>query len=135
MTSSGLAHGQAMVEYLVVLAALIAALLLSGIGSVGLTQDDKGSLLKAVADKHRGQGYGLSLSEIPETDDLVKLSLYYDSLGKYPELSKQLKSGGGSLNTFTNVLNEVNKEMGNFNIDWKDPFKGINLKPDFGVLK
>lgn len=121
-------QGQAMVEYLVVVAALIAALLLAGLGSVGLSQDDKDSVLKAVADKHRGQNYALSLSEIPETDDWVKLAAYYDSLGKYPQLSKQLKSGGDALNTVSDEINELTKKMSGFNIDWKDPFKNIDFK-------
>lgn len=124
-----------MIEYLVVLSVLVAALLLPGLGSVGVTQEDKGSLLKAVADKHRGQGYALSLSELPETDDMVKLSAYYDSLGKYPELSKQLKSGGQALNTLADIMNQISKELGGLRVDWKDPFKSIDFKPDLGPFK
>lgn len=128
-------QGQAMVEYMVVLAALITALLMVGQGAVGLSQDDKGSVLKAVADKHRGQGYALSLSELPETDDMVALADYYDSLGKYPELAKQLKQGGEALNQATSIVNQINDLLKDFKPVWENPFKATDLKPDLGPFK
>ena len=103
-------RGQSMVEYVVILMALSAALLAPGLGSVGLDQDtDRNSLLHAVANKHRGHMYALSLSEIPETDDLDELTAYYDSLDKYQGLSGQmgglLANINGSLNRISNGLN------------------------------
>jgi len=120
--------GQSMVEYVVILAALTAALLTPGLGSVGLTQNDADSLLRAAANKHRGHGYALSLSEIPETDDLVQLSAYYDSLGKYPDLSAQLASGAGTLTQLSNRLNTINGTLQGFNINsFTNPFNSGNL--------
>ncbi len=123
-----------MVEYVVVLAALVAALLAPGLGSVGVTQDDTDSLLRAAASKHRGHGYALSLSEIPETDSLADLSTYYDSLGKYPELSAQLASGSDVLNQLASVLDTVDSSMQSFGLDaFEDPFKSID-PPDLGIF-
>lgn len=107
-------RGQAMAEYVIVLMVLVAALLAPGLGSVGLDQDERDSLLWAVANKHRGHMYALSLSEIPETDDLIKLSDYYDTLGKYPELSPQLRSGGQKLGELAQRLGLVNRMLDNF---------------------
>lgn len=102
--------GQSMVEYVVILAALMAALLAPGLGSIGTDQTEQDSLLKAVVDKHRGHTYALSLSEIPETDDMASLSNYYDSLGKYPDLSQQLGKVGrftGGLKQLGSALNQL----------------------------
>lgn len=107
-------QGQAMAEYLVVLMVLVAALLAPGLGSVGVDQSERDSLLWAVTNKHRGHMYALSLSEIPETDDLVKLSAYYDVLGKYPELSPQLQAGGQKLGELAQRLGLVNAMLSNF---------------------
>ncbi len=119
--------GQSMVEYVVVLMALSAALLTVNYttrdgktvadGYIGMSESDQGSLVQAFNQKHRGFGYALSLSEIPETDDLVALSVYYDRLGKYPELSKQLKSGGQALNKLSSGLNSISSginSVGNY---------------------
>lgn len=127
--------GQSMVEYVVILAALSAALLAPGLGSVGITQSESGSLLRAIANKHRGHSYALSLSEIPETDDLSELSTYYDNLGKYPVLSGQLAAGASSLGNLANNLNKVDNTLQKFDISkFKDPFNNINLKPNLGVF-
>ncbi|MGD2117609.1 MAG: hypothetical protein PVG66_04560 [Chromatiales bacterium] len=108
-------RGQSMVEYVVILSALTAALLMPGLGSVGTSQSDANSLLKAVADKHRGHGYALSLSEIPETADLAELAAYYESLGKYPELSPQIKTGAQKLGEFSNQLTNLGNLLSSFN--------------------
>lgn len=127
--------GQSMVEYVVILAALSAALLAPGLGSVGITQNESGSLLEAIASKHRGHSYALSLSEIPETDDLTELSVYYGTLGKYPELSPQLAAGASTLGNLANTLNQVDNTLQNFDISkFKDPFNNINVKPDLGIF-
>lgn len=118
--------GQAMVEYTVILLALTAALLAPSLwrssggdetGVIGLDQSQRGSVLRAVANKHRGYGYALSLSEIPEMDGskqpgqaedpLTELANFYDSLGKYPELSRQLGEAGrlrGEIDGLTQTL-------------------------------
>ena len=104
--------GQSMVEYVVVLGALSAALFAANqkpgelcdddqVGYIGSHECDKGSLIQAINQKHRGQGYALSLSEIPETDNLGELQAYYDDLEKFPELSKQLGD-------ISNKLGQVN---------------------------
>ncbi len=127
--------GQSMVEYVVILGALSAALLLPGLGSVGTEQSDGNSLLKAVADKHRGHGYALSLSEIPETDKLIELADYYDKLEKYPELSPQLRTGGQMLGSFSNHLTSMTSLMTSFSASSiSSPFDGVSLKPDFGFF-
>tara|TARA_Y100001935_G_C17296452_1_gene506371 strand:+ start:236 stop:637 length:402 start_codon:yes stop_codon:yes gene_type:complete len=102
--------GQSMVEYVVIIGALSAALILPGLGSIGLSPTDKDSVLEGFSNKHRGHGFAMSLSEIPETDSLAELAAYYERLGKYPELSPQLKSGSQKLGQFSNRLTE----MGNF---------------------
>ncbi len=128
--------GQSMVEYVVILAALTAALLTPGLGSVGLTQNDSDSLLRAAASKHRGHGYALSLSEIPETDDLAELATYYDSLGKYPELSAQLGSGASALGQLANRLNTIDQKLQSFNISsFSDPFSNVSLTPSIGPFQ
>jgi Flp pilus assembly pilin Flp len=117
--------GQSMVEYTVILAALTAALLLPGLGSVGTSESDTDSLLKAVADKHRGQGYVISLSEMPESNDLLELADYYDRLGKYPELSAQLRSGSHTLGQFTNGVNQLTSNLLTIKNIFKNPKDAI----------
>ena len=124
-------RGQAMVEYTVVLMALMAALLAPGLwpssdqggdGLVGLDQSRQGTLLRAIADKRRGFGYALSLAEIPEVDGadgsgggsnnkLARLADYYDSLGKYPGLSAQLRQAGGKIDGWGQQLNDLNNVL------------------------
>ena len=106
-----------MVEYVVILGALSAALLTVDYttrdgtdipnGYIGTGEGDQGSLIQAINQKHRGYGYALSLSEFPESDDWATLSAYYDSLEKYPELSSQLRSGGQALGQVTSGLNQI----------------------------
>lgn len=122
--------GQAMVEYTVILLALTAALLAPSLwrssggdetGVIGLDQSQRGSVLRAVANKHRGYGYALSLSEIPEMDGpkqpgqaqepLMELADYYDSLGKYPKLSPQLRAAGGQIGTLTSQVNGLTSQL------------------------
>ena len=87
-------------------------------GIIGLDQSQQGTLLRALADKHRGYGYALSLVEIPEADGsdakLRELAAYYDSLGKYPGLSAQLKQGANKLTQWNNQLNQLNKELSRY---------------------
>lgn len=108
-----------MVEYVVVLGALSAALLYVNYttrdgrsipeGYIGSSEADPGSLIQAINRKHRGQGYALSLSEIPETDNMGELQAYYDRLGKFPELSKQLGDISGKLGQVNSGIQKVTK--------------------------
>jgi hypothetical protein len=122
-------RGQSMVEYTVILMALTLALLApwgSRPGSpVGVTENDQGSLLKAVADKHRGHGYAVSLSEIPETDQLADLADYYERLDKYPELTPQLKTGAAMMNKFSNQLTSLSSMISKFKAVVSDPKQAI----------
>tara|TARA_Y100001935_G_scaffold255643_1_gene270415 strand:- start:19542 stop:19943 length:402 start_codon:yes stop_codon:yes gene_type:complete len=102
--------GQSMVEYVVIIGALSAALILPGLGSIGIIPTDQDSVLEGFSNKHRGHGFAISLSEMPETDSLAELAAYYERLGKYPELTPQLKAGSQKLGMFSNRLTE----MGNF---------------------
>lgn len=138
--------GQAMVEYTIVVMALIAALLApsiwlssdtSGEGTIGLDQSQQGTLLRAVANKHRGYGYALSLAEIPETDGtdvkLKELAAYYDSLGKYPGLSAQLKQGANKLTQWNGQLNSLNKLLSQY-VPPKPPDVCKELKKQTGSV-
>ncbi len=130
MRSRHTQRGQSMVEYTVILIALSAALLAPiGTGSpgspVGTSEDDEGSLLKAVADKHRGHGYAVSLSEIPESDDLIAMADYYDRLDKFPELSKQMRTGGELANKFSNQLSSLTNAVSTFKAAISNPKQAI----------
>ena len=112
-------RGQSMVEYIVVLGALSAALLYVTYttrggetipeGYIGSRESDQGSLVQAINQKHRGQGYALSLSEIPETDKFDELSAYYDRLEKYPELSNKLTEVKGKLDQVNRAIKNVDR--------------------------
>lgn len=105
-------NGQSMVEYTVILAAL--SLVLFGVGEGSSSQ-----LSTAVQNKQRGYTYALSLSTIPETDNYLELANYYDSLGKFPELSRQM-------HIVADPLNDVVEGW----ISVTEPFRGLGpLKP------
>lgn len=93
-----------MVEYVVVTSAIMLALLTPTgqgfIASLSGGTPAEGSFEDAVQDKQRGYTYALSLSVIPETDDLSELADYYDSLGKFPELSAEIRSGSDAMKDF-----------------------------------
>ncbi len=99
--------GQSMVEYLVILLALVPILLPWEGGPLD-------QLRQAVVDKHRGYTYALSLSEIPETDRLEDLADYYDALGKYPELASELRNGGNKIGSLENQIEQVSQSLQGF---------------------
>jgi len=105
--SAGRQNGQSMVEYTVILAALTAALLAAGPGSVE-------ELRQGVVDKQRGYSYAISLSEIPESGDLQEIAAYYKRLGKYPALQPQLAAGGQKLGQFVSQLEQADKLLSQF---------------------
>jgi len=98
--------GQSMVEYLVVTSAIALALLAPGLGSVDNLED-------AVQDKQRGYSYAVSLSSLPETDDLAELADYYDSLGKHPELAKEIRAGDQAMKDFVAAYINVTEPLKN----------------------
>lgn len=101
-----LAHqgGQSMVEYTVVVAALTLALLAPGLGS-------NESLRQAVVNQQNGYSYAISLSDIPETDDLTELANYYDSLEKHPELANDLRGGDQAMKDFADKYMETTGKL------------------------
>jgi len=142
-------RGQSMVEYVVILMALSAALLTvdytsrTGVdmpeGYIGTSEADEGSLIQAIHMKHRGHNYALSLAEIPETDDWVALADYYDSLNKYPELSAQIRSGGDKLGQLTSGINNITagvNKVGSYMPPKFPPtgFSPTSAFPDIGSL-
>lgn len=100
-------RGQSMVEYTVVVAALTLALLAPGLGS-------NESLRQAVVNQQNGYSYAISLSDMPETDDLTELADYYDSLEKHPELSKDLRSGDKAMKDFADKYMETTGKLKDF---------------------
>ena len=100
-------RGQSMVEYIVVVSALAMALLVPGLGS-------NESLRQAVVNQQNGYSYAISLSDIPETDDLTELADYYDSLARHPELSKDLRNGDQAMKDFADKYMETTGKLTGF---------------------
>lgn len=99
--------GQSMVEYTVILSALAIALLTPGLGSVE-------NLRQAVVNQQNGYSYAISLSDIPETDDLTELADYYDSLGKHSDLAGELRSGDQAMKDFAEQYVETTGKLKDF---------------------
>ena len=119
-------HGQAMVEYVVILAALSAALIAAGNGSIGLSKKDDGSLIKAMHERYTEQAYALSISEAPETDNLAELADYYNSLNKYPALSSKLEVAADTLTKVTNGLAIIDEGLTTLK-KYTDPKEALKL--------
>jgi len=117
-----LQRGQSMVEYTVILAALTAALLAAGRGSVD-------ELRKAVIDKQRGYSYAVSLSEIPESGDLTEIAAYYKRLDKYPGIQAELAAGGRKLGQFARQLEQADRLLSQF--DPANAGKPLDQLPDW----
>lgn len=100
-------RGQSMVEYTVVCAALAFALLAPGSGSIE-------SLRQAAVNQQSGYSYAISLSEIPETDDLTELANYYDSLGKHADLANDLRGGDQKMKDFADKYAETTGKLKDF---------------------
>jgi hypothetical protein len=93
-SKTSLQNGQSMVEYVVILSVLTLALVASSGG------DSFQAMELAVQDRQRGYTFAVSMSALPESDTYKVLADYYDDLGKYPELSKQLHKGGDPIDAF-----------------------------------
>jgi Flp pilus assembly pilin Flp len=123
--------GQSMVEYTVILVALTLAVLAAGDGDFSTPEDGNiNELRQAVQFKYRGYSYALSLSEIPESDNLVEVADYYDSMGRHPELADQLSLAGGSLDSMLEDYVDFVSGLDNFSPQLPDDFADI----DIGVL-
>ncbi len=122
--------GQSMVEYVVILMALSAALLTANytagdgtdlpMGYIGTSEAEQGSLIQAINMKHRGHNYALSLSQIPDAADCggemndgkpTGVAAFYESLEKYPELSPQLRSCERMMARLTSGINRITSEV------------------------
>jgi hypothetical protein len=122
--------GQAMVEYVVVLAALTLAVLALGDGDFNTPEDSNiEELRQAVGFRHRGYTYAVSLSEIPEDESPLEVALYYDSLGKHPELAEQLRGGYSAVQDFTDQYVNFTTALRNFDPSSALPndFEDINI--------
>ena len=119
-------QGQAMVEYVVILVALSAALISAGNGSIGFSKNDDGSLVQALHNRYTTQAYALSISEIPESRSLTELAEYYKGLDKYPALSSKLETAGNTLNKVTNGLAIVDKGIDGLKA-YTDPKNALDL--------
>ena len=102
--------GQAMVEYTVIMSFFVILLLQAGdVENEGYASVFQ--LEEAIQNKQRGYSYALSLSAIPETDNLTELADYYDSLGKYPKLSEQIAQGDqamkGLVDGYTSIMDPI----------------------------
>ena len=118
--------GQSMVEYVVITAALVSALLLAGLGSVGLSKNDDQSLLQAVHERYTDQAYALSISEIPEGRDLTELADYYDEMGKYPTLADNLATGAETLADISRGISDASDVVSQLG-QYTDPQNVLNL--------
>jgi Flp pilus assembly pilin Flp len=118
--------GQAMVEYIVILVALSAALISAGNGSIGFSKDDKDSLVQALHNRYTTQAYALSISEIPEGRDLGELADYYVALDKYPGLSPKLRTADKTLDKLTSGLENLNKGIDSLK-KYADPKNALDL--------
>lgn len=113
--------GQSMVEYTIVLVALTMALLAVNDGS----NNGDGNiyqLQQAIVEKFRGYSYAVSLSEYPESDNLTDIADYYDSMGKHPELAKQLREGDAKVTEIIDNYVDVTAPLRDFEPDLPNDF-------------
>jgi hypothetical protein len=117
--------GQAMVEYVVILAALTLAVLALGDGDFDTPEDSNiDELRQAIDFRHRGYTYAVSLSEIPEAESPLEVAQYYDSLGKHPELASNMSGGYTAIQNYVDQYVNVTSALRSF-----DP--GTALPDDF----
>jgi Flp pilus assembly pilin Flp len=118
--------GQAMIEYIVILGVLTAALLTAGEGSIGMSKDDEGSLVAALHKRYTTQTHALSISEAPETTNFNDLALYYKSLGKFPKLADGLGEASVLLNKVTSTAVSIDDGIDKLK-EYTDPKKALSL--------
>lgn len=119
--------GQSMVEYTVVLVALVGALyVVTADGKKGgLIASDKqqqGSLLQLMHHRYTRQNMAIRISELPEKRNLKQLADYYQQLDKYPKLSQGIENAGNKVSKLTEDIESVNKKMSKL-IDYQKQVK------------
>jgi Flp pilus assembly pilin Flp len=120
--------GQAMVEYAVVLVALTLAVLAVGDGDFSTPEDSNiDELRQAVDFRYRGYTYAVSLSEYPESEDLLEIADYYDSLGKHPELADQMRGGVSTIEGYVEDYVSTTAYFRDFDPDLPDDFESIDI--------
>jgi hypothetical protein len=120
--------GQAMVEYVIVLVALTLAVLAVGDGDFSTPEDGNiDELRQAVDFRYRGYTYAVSLSEYPESEDLLEIADYYDSLGKHPELADQLRGGYSTIESYVEDYVSTTSYFRDFDPDLPDDFESIDI--------
>jgi len=125
--------GQSMIEYTVILMALTALLVnVSGDpdeSTLGLSSEDKNTLMYSVHQRYTAQDFGLRVSELPERENLDDITNYYDELEKFPDLSKKLNSVASSINTVTEAVDDIESNistLSNYDLDAvKDDVKSL----------
>ncbi|HEY3486551.1 MAG TPA: hypothetical protein VGL10_00660 [Gammaproteobacteria bacterium] len=123
-------YGQAMVEYVIILAALTLAVLAIGDGDFDTPEDSNVNELRQAIDyRHRGYTYALSLSEIPEAENPLEVAEYYDSLGKHPELASQMAGGYSTIQNYVDKYVNVTTALRDFDAsgDLPDDFEDIDI--------
>jgi len=141
-------RGQSMIEYIVVTSAIMLILIKPSLSDTVFTREEpkfqvvqggwgvisslssgvpaQNSFEDVIHDKQRGYSYALSLSTIPETDDLVELADYYDSLGKFPDLSNELRSGGTAINSVANSYSRISNLLESFQLPTLPNMSNVN---------
>jgi hypothetical protein len=122
-------RGQSMVEYVVILSALTMAVLALGDGDFNTPEDSNIEELRQAIDyRHRGYTYALSLSEIPEDENPMEVAMYYDSLGKHPELASQMARGYSTIQNYVDQYVSVTTAVRSFDpSDMADKFDEIDV--------
>jgi hypothetical protein len=128
--------GQSMVEYVVVLSALTLAVMALGDGDFNTPADSNIEELRQAIDyRHRGYTYALSLSEIPEDENPMEVAMYYDSLGKHPELAGQMAMGYTTIQNYVDQYVSVTTAVRNFSpSDMADKFDEIDVADIIGSI-
>ncbi len=129
ITKKKFQHGQSMVEYVVILSALTMAVLALGDGDFNTPADSNiEELRQAIGYRHRGYTYALSLSEIPEAENPMEVAMYYDSLGKHPELASQMAKGYSTIQNYVDKYVSVTTAVRSFDpSDMADRFDEIDV--------
>lgn len=121
--------GQSMVEYTVILVALTMAVLAVGDGDFSTPGDSNiDELRQAIDFSHRGYTYAVSLSEYPESEDLLVIAEYYNDLGKHPQLADQMSGGTSTITSYVTDYVETTTGFSGFSADdLSSEFENIDI--------
>lgn len=118
-----------------ILVALTMAVLAIGDGDFSTPGDSNiDELRQAIDFSHRGYTYAVSLSEYPESEDLLAISEYYDDLGKHPELADQMRGGYSTIQSYVTDYVETTSYFRDFSPDLPDDFEDIDIGAIIGDL-